>query len=222
VRYRIEFKISLPVPPDPHKILLNNAQLIIDVEGANIPLTLTQLPGDASVYRGFFRIPAGKTASVQLLPILPDTLKSATLEVRGYVSLFAPVRFLPGPELPPVRVLLNPEIRGTFLPNDFPGGVGDLDFDQINYTLAIASGQGLNLIPRPRSGPIIIEPPILMPVLEELRSGNLAPAILDADNSEKAKMLVQLLAELETNDANLSAINTLMDKFDISLKMSRC
>ncbi|MGL5060264.1 MAG: hypothetical protein ACRC62_09790, partial [Microcoleus sp.] len=170
------------------------------------------------------RIPAGKTASVELLPLLPDALKDSSLEVRGYVSLFAPVRGFPfpGPELPPVRVLLNPEIRGTFLPNDFPGVIGDLDFDQINYTLAIASGKGLNLIPRPRTGPILIDPPILMPVLEELRNGTLESASLDADNSEKAKMLVQLLAELETNDANLSAINTLMDKFDISLKMSRC
>ncbi|NJK75873.1 MAG: hypothetical protein HC942_20075 [Microcoleus sp. SU_5_6] len=221
LRYRIEFKISLPVPPDPAKILLGNAQLIIDVEGANTFLALTQSPTDPSIYRGFFRIPAGKTASIQLLPLLPDTLKLGGLEVRGYVSLFAPVRFsvpFPGPELPPVKVLLNPEIRGTFLPNDFPGVVGDLDFDQINYTLAIASGQALNMIPRERTRPIIIDPPILMPVLAELRSGNLELASLDADNSEKAPMLVQLLAELETNDANLSALNTLMDKLDISLK----
>ncbi|NJL69110.1 MAG: hypothetical protein HC894_25215 [Microcoleus sp. SM1_3_4] len=108
------------------------------------------------------------------------------------------------------------------MPNDFPGVVGDLDFDQINYTLAIASGQALNMIPRERTRPIIIDPPILMPVLADLRSGNLELASLDADNSEKAPMLVQLLAELETNDANLSALNTLMDKLDISLKMSRC
>lgn len=226
VRYRIEFKISLPVPPDPHKILLGNALLVMDVEGNNIPLTLTQKPTDPSIYRGFFRIPAGKTASVELLPLLPDTLKPGTLEVRGYVSLFVPGRFSlpfpnPKPE-PPVKVLLNPEIRGTFLPNGFPGVVGDLDFDQINYTLAIASGKALNLIPREPSGPIIIDPPILIPVLEDLRNGNLELASSDADNSEKAQMLVQMLAELETDDANLNALNTLMDKLDISLKMSRC
>lgn len=227
VRYRIEFKISLPVPADPNKILIDgvNVRLIIDVEGANTFLALTQSLSDPSVYRGFFRIPAGKTASVELLPLLPDALKLGPLEVRGYVSLFAPVRFslpFPGPELSPVKVLLNPEIRGTFLPNGFPGVVGDLDFDQINYTLAIASGKALNMIPRERSGPIIIDPPILMPVLEDLRNGNLELASSDADNSEKAQMLVQMLAELETNDANLNALNTLMDKLDISLKMSRC
>lgn len=224
LRYRIEFKISLPVPPDPAKILLGNAQLIIDVEGANSFLTLTQSATDPSVYRSFFTIPAGKTASVQLLPILPDTLKLGALEVRGYVSLSARSRFpFPSPQpLESVKVLLNPEIRGTFLPNDFPGVIGDLDFDQINYTLAIASGQALNMIPFLARGPIIIDPPILLPVLEELRGGNLELATADADNLEKAKMLVQLLAELETNDANLSALNTLMDKLEISLKMSRC
>jgi hypothetical protein len=78
------------------------------------------------------------------------------------------------------------------------------------------------MIPRDRTRPIIIDPPVLMPVLAELRNGNLDLATSDADNSEKAPMLIQLLAELETNDANLSALNTLMDKLDISLKMSRC
>ncbi|NJL69109.1 MAG: hypothetical protein HC894_25210 [Microcoleus sp. SM1_3_4] len=57
LRYRIEFKISLPVPPDPAKILLGNAQLIIDVEGANTFLALTQSPTDPSIYRGFFQNP---------------------------------------------------------------------------------------------------------------------------------------------------------------------
>jgi hypothetical protein len=56
LRYRIEFTISLPVPPDPNKILLNNAALIVDVEGANTAVTLTQQPGQPQVYRGFFRI----------------------------------------------------------------------------------------------------------------------------------------------------------------------
>ncbi|MGL5059699.1 MAG: hypothetical protein ACRC62_06925, partial [Microcoleus sp.] len=82
VRYRIEFNISLPVPPDPHKILIDgvNVRLIIDVEGPNNFIALSQSPTDPSVYRGFFRIPAGKTASVELLPLLPDALKSSSLE----------------------------------------------------------------------------------------------------------------------------------------------
>lgn len=227
LRYRIEFAVSLPVPADPNKIPIDgvNVRLIIDVEGTNTPLSLTQI-GSSNIYRGFFRIPAGKTASVELLPIVPAALSPGTLEVRGYVSLFLhPRRFFPGP-LPPTkegaRVLLNPEIRGTFLPNGFPGVVGDLDFDQINYTLAIASGKALNLLPPAICGPIIIDPPVIMPVLQELRSGNLELASSEADNSEKAQMLVQLLAELEPNEANFKALNTVMDKLDIPVKMSHC
>jgi hypothetical protein len=225
LRYRIEFTISLPVPPDPNKILIDgvNVRLIIDVEGTNTFIPLTQDLVNPSVYRGFFKIPAGKTASVELLPLLPAVLAPGSLEVRGYVSLFLPPRriFPPAPQSKEaVRVLLNPEIRGTFLPNGFPGVIGDLDFDQINYTLAIASGQALNLIPPEKGKPIIIEPPIVIPVVEEFLGGNLELASLDADNSEKAQMLVLLLAELDSNEANFKALNTVLDKLDIPVKMS--
>ncbi|MEG4851909.1 hypothetical protein QUB10_13450 [Microcoleus sp. B5-D4] len=226
LRYRIEFTISLPVPADPNKILLNNAFLVVDVEGSNIEVPLTQQPGKPKVYRAFFTIPAHKTASVQLLPILPKTLTPGLLEVRGYVSLFVPARSIfpkPQPQSKkPVKVLLNPEIRGTFLPNDFPSATPTSpDFDQINYTLAIASGKGLNEITPEPGKPIIIDLPIVGPILEELRNGNLDLATLEADNSEKAQMLVQLLAQLDANDVNLKELNTVMDKFDIPVRMSR-
>ncbi|MEG4571391.1 hypothetical protein QUA56_01485 [Microcoleus sp. N3A4] len=225
LRYRIEFTVSLPVPADPNKILLNNAILVVDVEGNNTPVTLTQQPGKPKVYRGFFTIPAHKTASVELLPILPASLNPGLLEVRGYVSLFLPAILKFPKSVPqsktPVKVLLNPEIRGTFLPNDFPSQTKNPpDFDQINYTLAIASGKGLNEIPPEPGKPIIIGP-ILEPILEKLRNGTLDLASLEADNSEKAQMLVQLLAELDANDVNLKDLNTLMDKFDIPVRMSR-
>jgi hypothetical protein len=225
LQYRIEFSISLPVPADPNKILLNNAVLIVDVEGLNITIPLTQQRGRPKVYSGFFRIPAHKTASVQLLPKLPDVLTPGLLEVRGYVSLFLPplpfgTVIMPSPpqSRTPVKVLLNPEIRGTFLPNDFPSETRTLpDFDQINYTLAIASGKGLNEIPPEQGRSIIIEPDL---ILEQLRNGTLDLASLEADNSEKAKMLVQLLAELDASDVNLKDLNTLMEKLEIRVRMS--
>ena len=220
VQYRIEFKISLPVPADPNKILLNNAVLIVDVEGLNITIPLTQQPGRPEVYQGFFTIPAHKTASVQLLPKLPDVLTPGLLEVRGYVSLFVIGRRLPRPFPPqrPVKVLLNPEIRGTFLPNGFPSVPNtELDFDQINYTLAIASGKGLNEITPEPGRPIIIGP--FEPILEELNNGTLQPS-LGADNSENAVMLVRLLAELDPSEVNLKDLNTVMEKIDIPVRMS--
>jgi hypothetical protein len=218
--YRIEFTISLPVPADPNKILLNNTFLVVDVEGANTTIPLTQQLVRPEVYSAVFTIPARKTASVQLLPILPQALTPGLLEVRGYVSLFLPPRRFFPQSSTPVKVLLNPEIRGTFLPNNFPSGATtDLDFDQINYTLAIASGKGLNEI-TPEPGQLIgIDLPTLEPILEELRNGTLEPS-LGADNSENALMLVQLLAELDPSEANLKNLNTVMEKLEIPVRMS--
>jgi hypothetical protein len=220
LRYRIEFTISLPVPEDPNKILLNNAFLVVDVEGANTTIPLTQQLVRPEVYSAVFTIPARKTASVQLLPILPQALTPGLLEVRGYVSLFLPPGRRGFPQSStPVKVLLNPEIRGTFLPNDFPPQAPTLpDFDQINYTLAIASGKGLNEIP-PEGRQIAIDLPTLEPILEELRNGTLEPS-LGADNSERAKMLVQLLAELDPSEANLKNLNTVMEKLEVPIRMS--
>lgn len=193
VVYRIDFTISLPVPANPNKILLNNAVLLVDFEGPNTEVPLTQqLPAKPEVYSGFFTIPAHKTASVQLLPKLPDVLDPGMLEVRGYVSLSRAVFGFPPESFPPVKVLLNPEIRGTFLPNNFPSVVPtELDFDQINYTLAIASGKGLNEIPNVTgnvtgSASFTLDVPTLEPILEQLRNGTLDLASLVADHSKKA------------------------------------
>ena len=222
VRYRIEFAISLPVPANPNKILLNNAVLVVDVEGLNTPIALTQVPNKPQVYRGFFTIPPHKTASVQLLPKLPDVLTPGLLEVRGYVSLFrVRTKFPFFPPLSPVKVLLNPEIRGTFLPNDFLSAARTSpDFDQINYTLAIASGKGLNEIPSQPGFPFSIDLPTFEPILEQLRNGTLDLASLEADNSEKAQMLVLLLAELDANEVSLNDLNTVMEQLDIPVRMS--
>ena len=222
VRYRIEFAISLPVPANPNKILLNNAVLVVDVEGLNTPIALTQVPNKPQVYRGFFTIPPHKTASVQLLPKLPDVLTPGLLEVRGYVSLFrVRTKFPFFPPLSPVKVLLNPEIRGTFLPNDFLSAARTSpDFDQINYTLAIASGKGLNEIPSQPGFPFSIDLPTFEPILEQLRNGTLDLASLEADNSEKAQMLVLLLAELEANEVSLKDLNTVMEQLEIPIRIS--
>jgi hypothetical protein len=232
LRYRIEFTVSLPVPADPNKIIIfappanQNVFLVVDVEGTNIEVPLTQLKGKPKVYRGFFTIPAHKTASVELLPKLPNALNPGLLEVRGYVSLFLPLRRVFPKPVPqskkPVKVLLNPEIRGTFLPNNFPSPANTgLDFDQINYSLAIASGKGLNEIPSEKGLEFSIELPTIEPILERLRNGTLDLDSLESDNSEKAQMLVQLLAELDANDVNLNDLNTVMENLDIPVRMSR-
>ena len=230
VLYRIQFTVSLPVPADPNKTIIlgppaqQNVSLVFDVEGANSPITLTQDPTKPEVFRGIFTIPARKTASVELLPQVLNVLAASMLEVRGFVSLFrvGPIFPFPPQALPPVKVLLNPEIRGTFLPNNFPAPPGtELDFDQINYTLAIASGKALNEIPSQPFFPFSINLPTFEPILEELRNGTLDLANLEADNPEKAKMLVQLLAQLDASDTSLKDLNTVMERLEIPVRMSR-
>jgi hypothetical protein len=219
VAYRIQFTISKPVGGDPNRIItlgLNrNVGLFFDIAGANNEILLTQ---NGEVYSASFRIPARQTASVELLPQVLNVLGTSMLEVRGFVSLFRRQIF-PRP-LPPVKVLLNPEIRGTFLPNGFPSVPNrSPDFDQINYSLAIASGKAFNEIPAETRQKISIRP-IFQPLLEELSNGTLDLASLETDNPEKARMLVQLLAELEASDVNLDDINTLMEKLEIPVRMS--
>jgi hypothetical protein len=229
VEYRIQFTIPKPQPANPNRILLGNAVIFLDSETNNSPVTLIKDPdqGQTEIYRASFTIRARKTASFQLLPKLPDVLTANLLEVRGFVSLFRRRRF-PGP-LSAVKVLLNPEIRGTFLPNNFPtppfpAPTTPLDFDQINYTLAIASGKGLNDIPPGPLEPFFTAPnlvsPIFQPLLEELRNGSLNLDSLEVDNPQKARMLVQLLAELEASEVNLNDLNTVMEKLEIPVRMS--
>jgi len=231
VEYRIQFTIRKPQPANPNRVLLDNAVIFVDSVNDNTPITLIKDAdvGQTENYRANFRIRGRNTASFQLLPRLPQVLTASLLEVRGFVSLFRR-RTNSGP-LSQVKVLLNPEIRGTFLPRNFPPPNNlpvppdtEFDFDQINYTLAIASGKAFNEIP---PGPLeqsvtqpIIVSPILEPLLEELRNGTLDFASLEADNPERARMLVQLLAQLDASEVNLNDLNTVMERLDIPVRMS--
>ncbi len=120
-----------------------------------------------------FKLPAFDTALVTLLPDLKapgflqdnnqDGKKDRTLEIRGYVeiSLLSPFSLTEG-----VKVLLTPEHRGTFLPNNSNAAV--TDFDQLAYALPTATGSslftvrsGLQLLPKSDSSdesPAVGEP----------------------------------------------------------------
>lgn len=121
----------------------------------NVSLALN--PGTATPnFKEFntFRFSAGplQTVSVNLLPNLsnPSVLTNESLEVRGSVELiqaYTSLREIIN-GVPATDVLLSAEIRGTFLDNDYPNNmVGtELDFDQINYGLPLASGNGRNTV----------------------------------------------------------------------------
>jgi hypothetical protein len=150
--FRITFNISKPNPADPDRTLFNN---VGTPEGGSIPALRycwreqdITLSGNANstIFGASFVLPARQTASLQLLP-KTDLFVQANpdFEVRGFVSLRLPRIKGAAQSDKPVKVLINPEIRGTFLPNGFPGGAIE-DLDQINYPLAIASGKALNEI----------------------------------------------------------------------------
>ena len=235
VEYRIEFTIRKPTGQNPNRVLSGNAVIVLDSVNNNQDIELIKDAdvGQTENYRANFKIRGRNTASFQLLPNLEKVLPASLLEVRGFVSLFRrrPFSF---PPLSPVKVLLNPEIRGTFLPKGFPPPLNPpppadadtkFDFDQINYTLAIASGKALNVIPLgPVEDEFKIPPnlvsPIFQPLLEELNNGTLDLASVEAENPEKARMLVQLLAELDASEVNLSELNTVMERLEIPVRMS--
>lgn len=231
LRYRLEFRISLPDNPSETdaatRVLEGNTFLIYDIAGQNNPLTLSRIGTTGRYVSQEFVIPAQKTASVELLPDvakfaeLPDPL----LEIRGYVSLFLP-RDFSGPAISdkivgkpqsqqPVNVLLNAEVRGTFLPNDFPANPNSADFDQINYSLALATGKALNQLP---SDP----PRILFPgssVGIELMPGAVNATAGAVSEADLAKLLNEMAAN--GNGGSLEALNRSLAEMNLPVKMTR-
>ncbi|MBD2080691.1 hypothetical protein [Leptolyngbya sp. FACHB-17] len=232
LRYRLEFRISLPDSPAQAdavtRILEGNTFLIFDIAGSNNTLSLIRVGTTGRYISQEFVIPAQKTASIELLP---DVVRFASqddpaLEIRGFVSLFLP-RIFTGTTLPerligrpqsprPVKVLLNAEIRGTFLPNDFPANPASTDFDQINYSLALASGKALNEIES--------EPPrILVPgssVGLELTPGAVRmSSASDSAAADLGAMIAGLMVSSNGNGANLESLNQSLAELDLPVTM---
>jgi hypothetical protein len=91
-------------------------------------------------------LPAGKTALFILQPDIsksapnPASLEVANYEVRGFVN----VEISPLSPSSTAKLLVSPQIRGTFVPNDL--AAPNPDFDQQSYGLPTPNG-GLITIP---------------------------------------------------------------------------
>lgn len=149
---------------------LNLAQTVqvTDVTGGNSfgPLTAT---ADPNRFTLSVRIPARDTALVILqpnvtLPNLPDSV-----EFRGFVEIEITTRTFQGQSS---DVLLTPEHRGTFLPNNFsftpppaaPANNSGKDFDQLIVALPTATGSALFRLPSPvRDLKPLIDNPLPIP-----------------------------------------------------------
>ncbi|MCU0524166.1 MAG: hypothetical protein MUF72_05025 [Elainella sp. Prado103] len=208
--FQLEFFISRPNPPDPDRTLDGRADAIYDIAGANVPLFLY---GNSTSIRfaTSFRVPAKQTISVQLLPkpfmfsdLNPD------FEVRGYVSLSLPALFdidsfsFKPQSNQPVQVLLNPEMRGTFLPNNYPAALGG-DFDQINYPLAIATGKSLNAI-TPDSG-FLLGIPSVSPAVRETLKMQFNDRLATASSPEARSQAIVEFGDLVRNSSITTAQN---------------
>jgi hypothetical protein len=134
----------------------SNVVSIFDVAGSenqnrNLTANATLTTVDAKVFdsQSFFIGPR-QTVSFTLLPnigVNRGLIPSESMEVRGMVELIQapPFFFL---QRPAIDVLLTPEIRGTFLDNDYPTAstTNELDFDPINFGLPLASGKAQNTV----------------------------------------------------------------------------
>jgi hypothetical protein len=142
-----------------------NHVVAFDINGIN---NFSQLGGGAGTnpYKKYnstkITLKKGQTVSVQILPNIANSSFTANqtftgnqqdfnlvlrkkMEIRGFVEIFQafPSNNSIGQSLPATDVLVNAEIRGTFLDLDPSNGE---DFDQINYTLPLASGKSLTTL----------------------------------------------------------------------------
>lgn len=164
-----ELKLRLQFTATTPSINTIDTVTILDVNGTNDFSDLVAVPGDPNKFSFDLKIPANDTALVTLLPDLksdvippfgvPDVL-TKTLEIRGFVeiSLLNPFSFQG------INLLLTPEHRGTFLPQNL--AAPNPDFDQLAYSLPTATGSSLFTLKS-----FLIIPPINLP-LEPLPVGS--------------------------------------------------
>jgi hypothetical protein len=232
-RFRIEFRITLPVPNNPSRRLDGNTLFITDVASPDnvFSTTLTRSPAGSNRYVTSFVVPAGKTAMVVLLPNIRVPKFFVTtpsdIEIRGYVSLFLPCVFRKvGPLLPlrPAGGRARPraaERRAPLHlpPADWPAtATGDLDFDQTATGLTLASGMGLNEVPQDPCFffPQRVEEP--GSVLERLSRAAVLAA--DLDEVDAAAGLVGGLARLGPDRENVEAINRVLEQAGIGVRIA--
>lgn len=139
VRLTLQFTATTP------QLNVADTVTISDVTGANDFSDLTPVPGDPNKFTFSVSILAKDTALVTLLPDVtkPEIIKAANLEIRGYVEILVNSPSAGNP----VNLLLTPEQRGTFLPQDLT--VRNLDFDQLAYSLPTSTGGSLFILTGP-------------------------------------------------------------------------
>lgn len=137
--------LSLQFTPT-NELKANETFTITDTGGGNVFGELSP-SDDTGKPSANITLPAGKTALFVLQPDIsksapnPASLDVAKYEVRGYVELFLST-FSPNPA---ANLLVSPQVRGTFVPNDL--AAADPDFDQQAYSLPTPNGGSSIILP---------------------------------------------------------------------------
>lgn len=208
VRLRVNFTAQSPN--------INSQPLLafFDVTGSNSPLT--PLHGSATTQTYLISIPARDTGLFLLQPDVTDrrVVTSADTEIRGFVTLSLANLFGSNS----FDLLLTPQQRGTFLPQNFP--TDNVDFDQLAYALPTATGGSkvtltqfqFPIFPIRQLPPEILElDPGLAEIIREnpdrvnLTPPNLGNGVISETTDSLQQVLstmVERISELETQTTN--------------------
>jgi hypothetical protein len=229
--FRFEFVATPPSPFAPERTLdAPQAIFIADVASPDNVFSALIKIGSSTRYFQDVTVGAGRTALIIVLPdiTLPDFFAAAPAnqEVRGYVRVTVPylVKCLPdGKALKPVpqsdkpvKVLLNPELRATYLPNGWPSALMSTDdFDQTITALTVASGKGLNEI-APSKCYMVIDDQVTEGVLKKMEHMSAA-----LDPLERLAETVAGLAELADAEGGPDALNRLLEQAGVPLSVGQ-
>ncbi len=231
IRFTFEFNSSTPQPDNLNRRLsVDNVDLLYDIAGDNLSLENISLLTPnffSSVYKlvGSFTLPSEQTATVQLLPRLTGRLlgdPDPDFEIRGVLKLLVPPIVRNGRLEPQaneeIPILLQPEIRGTFLPNDF--SAPNLDFDQINYSLVPANGKAENEVKPIGLRGISLNEDLTTAVIENLESGSFPIDNFSEENQvNQLSNLVTNLGSIEPTPENLAQVSDLLNQLNIPITM---
>ncbi len=208
VRLRVNFTAQSPN--------LNSQPLLafFDVGGSNSPL----IPGfsNATNQTYFISLPPRDTGLFLLQPNVTDrnVVAAADTEIRGFVTLSLANLFGSNS----FDLLLTPQQRGTFLPQNFP--TDNVDFDQLAYALPTATGGSkvtltqfqFPIFPIRQLPPEILElDPGLAEIIREnpdrvnLTPPNLGNGVISETTDSLQQVLstmVERISELETQTTN--------------------
>ena len=180
-----------------------------DVDGINNELPI---PGGLGCVKTFrFKLPSLDTGLFLLLPDVrePDVVAKRNTEIRGYVRLS--IRSAsPLPSQGNMRtLLLSAQQRGTFLPqgSTVPPTIGD--FDQLSYSLPLASGASEVTL---ETNVSTTTPVINLPPRQEIFDAiEKEPSLLTSISSDP---FVQRISELNP-DEQRQMLNVLLERFDV-------